>query len=375
MKAYLSYPSEHLKVARELYDFLKAVDVEVWFDKESLIGGQDWNRERAEAQKRADLTVLICSAETVGRPGVIQREIQDILDLLKDQPLGHIYLVSVRIDDIQLPPELERYHYVDYFQPDWQLKLGRSIELKSKQSGTPIPIKLATFLETSPLPNILKLNSLNEKTELLEIGADFFTYNLDGDYWTYVNSLIVSNIFGRFYRAKFDSIEIRLDMLNEWSITVKEFFRLDDVISLRLLTYGFLSGAAHGNYWYSTINLAGPTVGKFELIDMFDFDLVNFFESKTKVCSFLKNYCDLDLKRQLLQFDTDAVPSFPKTEAETWKILSKVNFDRRGLTFIFSPYDVLPYVFGAYEVLVPWEMVRDKISPKIENSPLAEIIS
>ncbi|UFW51100.1 MULTISPECIES: toll/interleukin-1 receptor domain-containing protein [Bradyrhizobium] len=59
MEIFLSYPSERLSVAREVYDFLTPLDVRVWFDKASLIPGQDWDLERARAQERADLTILI----------------------------------------------------------------------------------------------------------------------------------------------------------------------------------------------------------------------------------------------------------------------------------------------------------------------------
>ena len=46
MKSFLSYPSEQLHVARPVYAFLKSIGVVAWFDKESLIGGQDWDRGR-----------------------------------------------------------------------------------------------------------------------------------------------------------------------------------------------------------------------------------------------------------------------------------------------------------------------------------------
>src|SRR5712691_3629080 len=159
MEVFLSYPSERLKIAREVYDFLKSVDVDAWFDKTSLVAGQDWDRERTEAQRRADLTVLICSRETVERAGVIQREVQDILDLLKAKPIGQIYLVSVRTDDIRLPPELAKYHYVNHFEQDWKLQLGRSIELKFKQAEADIPDKLVKFFQGNQFPEIYTVKS------------------------------------------------------------------------------------------------------------------------------------------------------------------------------------------------------------------------
>jgi len=102
MKSFLSYPSEQRSVARALYDFLCSIGIQPWFDQESLIGGQDWDRERKIAQRAVDLTFLVLSPETISRPGVIQREVKEILDLLETRPLGHTFLVSLRTRDISV---------------------------------------------------------------------------------------------------------------------------------------------------------------------------------------------------------------------------------------------------------------------------------
>jgi hypothetical protein len=119
LTVFLSYPSERLEKAREIYEFLVTLGINVWFDKETLIGGQNWNRERANAQSEADLTVLVCSPETVDRQGVIQREIKDAIQRCQDAPVGHICLVPLRTEEVRLPQELAFYQYIDLFQDGW----------------------------------------------------------------------------------------------------------------------------------------------------------------------------------------------------------------------------------------------------------------
>ena len=80
MKTFLSYPSERLDAAHRVFDFVRSLGIEIWFDKDTLVGGQDWDRERSKAQATTDLTLLICSPETISRTGVIQREIKDNLN-------------------------------------------------------------------------------------------------------------------------------------------------------------------------------------------------------------------------------------------------------------------------------------------------------
>src|SRR5690349_3989599 len=95
MQSFLSYPSERLPIARLVYEFLCSVGVRPWFDKESIVGGQDWDRERAAAQRASDVTFLIVSSETLTKAGVIQREIKDALELVRDKPFGQHALVPL----------------------------------------------------------------------------------------------------------------------------------------------------------------------------------------------------------------------------------------------------------------------------------------
>ena len=63
MKIFLGYASEHTETAREIYGFLKTINYDVWFDKVSLVGGDDWDRERASAQQEADFVIHLISSE------------------------------------------------------------------------------------------------------------------------------------------------------------------------------------------------------------------------------------------------------------------------------------------------------------------------
>jgi len=357
MELFLSYPSEHLKVAREVYAFLQSVNVNTWFDKAGLIAGQDWDRERKAAQKRADLTILICSRETIERAGVIQREVQDILDLLQERPIGDIYLVSVRVEDIRLPPELAKYQYVNYFEPDWRVQLGRSIELKCQQMGILPSAELIKFFQSSQLPEIRTIKSFRESTDALDSESEFFTYNLDGDYWSYINANIISLVFGRIYRARSDfGGELPLDPKNRWSMRVEEFFRSGELVSIRTSVSWYWSGAAHNEYGYSSINFGGSTCGKIGLRELLD--------GSAGTADFLK-YCEIDLRRQLIEYEPVEFLSYPKNAEEAWKAFGEFNFDNHGLTINFSPCEILAFAFGPQEVHIPWLMLRDKINTRL----------
>src|SRR5215203_1136758 len=98
MKVFLSYPSEQLSNAYEVYNYLKSLDLDVWFDKKSIVAGADWSREIDHAQKSADLIVLLSSRESVKKEGVYQREINRIIELAHEKPLGSLILINIRLE-------------------------------------------------------------------------------------------------------------------------------------------------------------------------------------------------------------------------------------------------------------------------------------
>lgn len=126
MKAFLSYPSEHVVIAREIKSFIRSTGVACWFDKDDLVAGEDWDRARGLALREADVIVVLCAAQTTERNGVYQREINEALSLRNDRRLGVVYIIPVRIEEAPLPPELSRLQYVDYFEPSWRRKFAAS---------------------------------------------------------------------------------------------------------------------------------------------------------------------------------------------------------------------------------------------------------
>jgi hypothetical protein len=143
-------------------------------------------------------------------------------------------------------------------------------------------------------------------------------------------------------------------------MNVEEFFRSGDVVSVRFYMYEF-AGGAHGNHNVTSLNFLGARYGQVELRALLDYDA----EQK------LFNYC----KRVILAGfgEEGAEQSFVEfTEDETdlvWKVMSQFNIDERGLTVNFSPYAVLPYVFGVQEVMVPWPFVESLLAEPFKWLP------
>jgi hypothetical protein len=65
MNIFLGYPSERETEARTVFGFLQSLGLEVWFDKESVLPGEEWRTAREKAQAAADLVVHVISPEVL----------------------------------------------------------------------------------------------------------------------------------------------------------------------------------------------------------------------------------------------------------------------------------------------------------------------
>jgi hypothetical protein len=322
MKIFVSYPSEQRVHAREVFELLRKFGIDAWFDRVSLIAGQDWNRARTEAQQEADMTVLICSEETTGRAGVIQREIKDILDILSDKPLGEIFLIPLRVGNVRLPPELAKYQYIDKTDPDWKLDLANSIKFKASQSGLSLTPELEEFIAGSTLLGSRELKKIGYEDNSMKLEAEYMTYLNTGTYWEFVNSKISEFVLREFYRhqRELTPLDEMQQVKNWWIMRVEEFFRVEDLVSLRLFeeVYG---GGAHPNRRTHTLNFCGAPFDAFSLRDLLQQDLEGL--------TFIREYCETDIKRQFLPDKWEQWP-LPTEEGRLWDEFSDFNFDSRS---------------------------------------------
>jgi hypothetical protein len=200
MKIFLSYPSERLTQAREIYAFLVSLGLNVWFDKESLVAGQDWEREIGKAQRNAELIVQICSVEVVNKTGIIQREIRNTLQLLELRPLDSLYLICLKTEDVQLPSELMKFQHIDFFEERWKSHLVRALELKFRQLNSQPPHEFKNYVNsTNTTTRDPILLEFREETPDLDLSAQYIQYIIEDDYWKYINAEVIQDIFGRIY--------------------------------------------------------------------------------------------------------------------------------------------------------------------------------
>lgn len=131
-KIFISYARSDYDKALELYTFLKNRGFSPWLDKKDLLPGQEWKAEIKQAIRESVVFIACLSNSSVNKQGFVQVELKDGLDVAEEMPEGVIYIIPVRLDECDVPSRLEKYQWMDYFEPDELEKLIRAIQFRVK---------------------------------------------------------------------------------------------------------------------------------------------------------------------------------------------------------------------------------------------------
>lgn len=359
MKLFLGYAKEDKTVALEIVEFLEALGLEVWFDKKSLVAGDDWDAERLAAQQAADMIIHICSEQILSRVGVVNREIRETMRLAEDKPFGSNFVVFVRVGGVRLPSQFLRYHYID-FEGDWQQALAAAVGKKvsqTQQSSSPqVPFKRDNVSVTDDISTHL----IEEKEETYNLSVEYIEFNSKERYWKLISSHIEAKLLDEYYDFRADVRDLdeeqrKSEYFRPWELQIRteEYFRLGEFVSVRYYIY-MDCGGAHGNYRIMTSNFFTSTFGYVDIKDL----LEHRDEKARKVLAYCLKVVEAGLEEpQHWLIDTDNIQ-------QVWAALEDFNFDSRGLTFNFSPYVILPYAAGDQEAHMPWSIASGHLAEK-----------
>jgi hypothetical protein len=134
---FLSYAHEDRPEAERLWSDLTAAGLSVWFDRESLLPGQQWKPAIRTAIRNPRFFVAPMSSRSVTKRGFVNREFIEAFEVLEELPESAVFLIPLRIDDCE--PSHRRLmdlHKLDLF-PDWEAGLTRLLEALGAQCRVP----------------------------------------------------------------------------------------------------------------------------------------------------------------------------------------------------------------------------------------------
>jgi formylglycine-generating enzyme required for sulfatase activity len=138
LKVFLCHAHADRDTVRSLYTRLTQDGVDAWLDKEKLLPGQDWELEIRKAVREADV-VVVCLSKKFNQAGFRQKEVRLALDTAMEQPEGEIFVIPARLEECDVPPSLQRYHWVDLFDENGYEMLLRAF--KNRVDSVEIALK------------------------------------------------------------------------------------------------------------------------------------------------------------------------------------------------------------------------------------------
>jgi len=73
---------------------------------------------RSSARSVARFVLVFLSQNSVSKRGYIQKEISRALDVAQQIPEGEIFVIPIRLEVCSVPTRLQRWHWLDIFEPD-----------------------------------------------------------------------------------------------------------------------------------------------------------------------------------------------------------------------------------------------------------------
>jgi len=117
-EVFISYAREDTSAAMVIYDGLLQAGFRPWLDKHSLQAGEEWRSAIAGRIQTTDAVVVCLSKSANEKGGYLQEEHRLILKKGEQFPPGKQFVVPVRLDGCNIPQAFEKYHCVDYADPN-----------------------------------------------------------------------------------------------------------------------------------------------------------------------------------------------------------------------------------------------------------------
>lgn len=117
-QVFLSYAHADRDVVLSFYERLMKEGYHPWMDIKSLVGGQVWTDAIRKALLNSNF-VLIFLTKNSSRKGYLHKEIKSALEIIKEKPEGTIFLIPVKIEDVDVPESLQHIQWIEFYKDGW----------------------------------------------------------------------------------------------------------------------------------------------------------------------------------------------------------------------------------------------------------------
>jgi DNA-binding response OmpR family regulator len=132
LNVFLCHSSGDKLAVRKLYNKLsKEIWIDPWLDEKKILPGDDWDFEIRQAVKTADIVLVCLSQSSVTKEGYVQKEIRQALDMADEKPDGTTYVIPMKLEPCDVPPRLQKWQWLDYYEDGAYKKLLLSLRRRA----------------------------------------------------------------------------------------------------------------------------------------------------------------------------------------------------------------------------------------------------
>lgn len=365
LNVFISYAKEDQIIAEKYYEWLEKSGFNPWMDVKKLIAGQNWEFEIDRALNKANVVILLLSSSSVGKRGFVRREFNDAMNNLKYKQQDDIYIIPIIIGDCDVPNDISRrLQFIRNVDGSSFDSIKRSLYLAAEQQS----ISITTG--TSNGPYLIKNNEHQESWD------DNIGHDIDISYPSFLSdekpnvALELSAYFlgkkiktlSELRQEKLDKIilteeEISSKLKNEYSESFDIAFVSKNIISILVTSYCYFSGAAHGQIAFDTFNFdTRNSIIRIRLEDLFK-PSVNYLDVISEYI--IRQLCKEYWEKTGEEADEDTMAWFKDGASAHDGNFENFLITDTGLVFLFPPYQVAPYVLGAWSIEVPYFELRN----------------
>jgi len=140
VQIFIIYAREDQEKAKEIYRRLARTGYKPWLDEEDLLPGQNFRLVIERSLTASDFVIICLSQASVAKRSLFQWEIKQAMDKLGEMLPEDIFIIPARLDECDVPAELQDRHWVDLFEERGWEKLFKALDHELRKRGkTPPP--------------------------------------------------------------------------------------------------------------------------------------------------------------------------------------------------------------------------------------------
>jgi len=130
---FLSYAYEDRDKVVDISKRLAEAGYDTWVDAKNLLPGQDWEIEIRKALKDSEFVFIFLTKNSTTKEGYLQKEIKSALRLADEKPEGTIFLVPIKLEDVDVPDSLKHIQWLEFYRNDGWEKLLQALKVNEKR--------------------------------------------------------------------------------------------------------------------------------------------------------------------------------------------------------------------------------------------------